>query len=137
METRAKALGEKPCQSCYGYLEKQGVETSRLTATDGGAKQPGGRQQTAAGRTLNRAWRLNSRRGKRIFDSMASDGMQHIRRSSFVRPLKDRSRPMRLNAHYYCTKYTLSVALLVASDDGGNGARFERIGPYGAMCDRC
>ena len=39
---------------------------------------------------------------------------------------------MRLNSHYlFALNILLSVALLVASDDGGNGARFERIGPYG------
>ena len=54
METRAKALGEKRAKAVMAYLEKQGVETSRLTATDGGANNPVGDNKTAAGRTLNR-----------------------------------------------------------------------------------
>jgi outer membrane protein OmpA-like peptidoglycan-associated protein len=36
------------------YLVSQGVETSRMTITDGGANNPVGDNKTAAGRTLNR-----------------------------------------------------------------------------------
>ena len=53
-ETRAKALGEKRAKAVAAYLEKQGVESSRLTITDGGANNPVGDNKTAAGKKLNR-----------------------------------------------------------------------------------
>ena len=53
-ETRAKALGEKRAKAVSAYLEKQGVEASRLTVTDGGANNPVGDNKTTAGRKLNR-----------------------------------------------------------------------------------
>ena len=36
------------------YLEKQGVESSRMTITNGGQNNPVGDNKTAAGRRLNR-----------------------------------------------------------------------------------
>ncbi len=53
-ETGSKGLGEKRAKAMVDYLEKQGVEASRLTATDGGANNPVGDNKNAAGRTLNR-----------------------------------------------------------------------------------
>jgi outer membrane protein OmpA-like peptidoglycan-associated protein len=53
-ETRSKGLGEKRAKAVADYLEKQGVETSRITTTDGGANNPVGDNKTAAGRKLNR-----------------------------------------------------------------------------------
>jgi outer membrane protein OmpA-like peptidoglycan-associated protein len=54
LEKRSKALGEKRAKAVADYLEKQGVEASRLTSTDGGANNPVGDNKKAAGRTLNR-----------------------------------------------------------------------------------
>jgi len=54
LETRKKALGEMRAKAVAAYLEKQGVETSRMTITDGSANNPVGDNKTAAGRTLNR-----------------------------------------------------------------------------------
>ena len=51
---RQKGLGEKRAKAVASYLEKQGVESSRLTITDGGANSPVGDNKTAAGRKLNR-----------------------------------------------------------------------------------
>jgi len=53
-ETSRKALGEKRAKAVADYLEKQGVETSRLMITDGGANNPVGDNKTNAGRKLNR-----------------------------------------------------------------------------------
>jgi len=53
-EKRAKALGEKRAKAVSDYLQKQGVEASRLTVTDGGPNNPVGDNKKAAGRTLNR-----------------------------------------------------------------------------------
>jgi len=54
LEKRAKGLGEKRAKAVAAYLEKQGVETSRMTITDGGPNNPVGDNTKAAGRTLNR-----------------------------------------------------------------------------------
>ena len=54
LEKSRKALGEKRAKAVAAYLEKQGVEASRLTITDGGANNPVGDNKKAAGRTLNR-----------------------------------------------------------------------------------
>ena len=54
LETGKKGLGEKRAKAMADYLESQGVETSRMTITDGGANNPVGDNKTAAGRTLNR-----------------------------------------------------------------------------------
>lgn len=54
LETRRKGLGEKRAKAVVAYLEKQGVEASRMTATDGGANNPVGDNKKAAGRSLNR-----------------------------------------------------------------------------------
>jgi len=54
LEKRSKALGEKRAKAVAAYLEKQGVEASRMTATDGGANNPVGDNKKPAGRTLNR-----------------------------------------------------------------------------------
>jgi outer membrane protein OmpA-like peptidoglycan-associated protein len=53
-ETRKKGLGEKRAKAVAAYLEKQGVEASRLTITDGGANNPVGDNKKVAGRKLNR-----------------------------------------------------------------------------------
>jgi outer membrane protein OmpA-like peptidoglycan-associated protein len=53
-EKSRKALGEKRAKAVADYLEKQGVEASRLTVTDGGPNNPVGDNKKAAGRTLNR-----------------------------------------------------------------------------------
>jgi len=53
-ETGRKGLGEKRAKAVAAYLEKQGVEASRLSITDGGANNPVGDNKKAAGRTLNR-----------------------------------------------------------------------------------
>jgi len=53
-EKSSKALGEKRAKAVADYLQKQGVESSRLTITDGGANNPVGDNKKAAGRTLNR-----------------------------------------------------------------------------------
>jgi outer membrane protein OmpA-like peptidoglycan-associated protein len=54
LETGKKGLGEKRAKAVAAYLEKQGVEISRMTITDGGANNPVGDNKGAAGRTLNR-----------------------------------------------------------------------------------
>ncbi len=54
LEKRAKKLGEKRAKAVADYLQKQGVEASRLTVTDGGPNNPVGDNKKAAGRTLNR-----------------------------------------------------------------------------------
>jgi outer membrane protein OmpA-like peptidoglycan-associated protein len=54
LEKKKKALGESRAKAVAAYLEKQGVEASRMTITDGGANNPVGDNKTAAGRTLNR-----------------------------------------------------------------------------------
>jgi outer membrane protein OmpA-like peptidoglycan-associated protein len=54
LETGKKGLGEKRAKAVADYLEKQGVEISRMTITDGGANNPVGDNKSAAGRTLNR-----------------------------------------------------------------------------------
>jgi outer membrane protein OmpA-like peptidoglycan-associated protein len=51
---KAKKLGEKRAKAMADYLEKQGVEASRLTITDGGANNPVSDNKKAAGRKLNR-----------------------------------------------------------------------------------
>jgi len=53
-EKSRKGLGEKRAKAMATYLEKQGVEASRLTITDGGVNNPVGDNKTAKGRTLNR-----------------------------------------------------------------------------------
>jgi outer membrane protein OmpA-like peptidoglycan-associated protein len=53
-EKSRKALGERRAKAVADYLEKQGVEASRLTVTDGGPNNPVGDNKTAAGRKLNR-----------------------------------------------------------------------------------
>ena len=54
LETGKKGLGEMRAKAVAAYLEKQGVEISRMTITDGGANNPVGDNKNAAGRTLNR-----------------------------------------------------------------------------------
>lgn len=54
LEKRRKGLGEKRAKAVAAYLEKQGVEASRLTVTDGGPNNPVGDNKKAAGRKLNR-----------------------------------------------------------------------------------
>jgi outer membrane protein OmpA-like peptidoglycan-associated protein len=54
LETRKKGLGEKRAKAVAAYLEKQGIESSRLTITDGGANNPVGDNKKVAGRKLNR-----------------------------------------------------------------------------------
>jgi outer membrane protein OmpA-like peptidoglycan-associated protein len=54
LEAGKKGMGEKRAKAVAAYLEKQGVEISRMTITDGGANNPVGDNKTAAGRTLNR-----------------------------------------------------------------------------------
>jgi OOP family OmpA-OmpF porin len=54
LEKSKKAFGEKRAKAVSEYLQKQGVEASRLTVTDGGANNPVGDNKKAAGRTLNR-----------------------------------------------------------------------------------
>ena len=54
LEARQKGLGEKRAKAVAAYLEKQGVEASRMTITDGKANNPVGDNKSAAGRTLNR-----------------------------------------------------------------------------------
>jgi outer membrane protein OmpA-like peptidoglycan-associated protein len=51
---KQKGLGEKRAKAMAAYLEKQGVETSRMTITDGGANNPMSDGKTAAARMLNR-----------------------------------------------------------------------------------
>ncbi|NLT67432.1 MAG: PKD domain-containing protein [Acidobacteria bacterium] len=51
---RSKTLGERRAKAMVAYLEKQGVESSRMTITNGGQNNPVGDNKTAAGRRLNR-----------------------------------------------------------------------------------
>ncbi len=51
---KRKKLGENRAKAVAAYLEKQGVEASRMTITDGGANNPVGDNKKAAGRKLNR-----------------------------------------------------------------------------------
>jgi outer membrane protein OmpA-like peptidoglycan-associated protein len=53
-EKSKKAFGEKRAKAVAEYLQKQGVDASRLTVTDGGPNNPVGDNKKAAGRTLNR-----------------------------------------------------------------------------------
>ena len=54
LETGKKGLGEKRAKAVVAYLETQGVESSRMTVTDGGANNPVGDNKKAAERSLNR-----------------------------------------------------------------------------------
>jgi outer membrane protein OmpA-like peptidoglycan-associated protein len=54
LETRKKGLGEARAKAVAAYLEKQGVEASRLSVTDGGINNPVGDNKKVAGRKLNR-----------------------------------------------------------------------------------
>ncbi len=54
LEKSVKALGEKRAKAVAAYLEKKGVDASRLKITDGGANNPVGDNKTAAGRKKNR-----------------------------------------------------------------------------------
>jgi outer membrane protein OmpA-like peptidoglycan-associated protein len=54
LEKGKKGLGENRAKNVAAYLEKQGVETSRMTVTDGGANNPVGDNKTTSGRNLNR-----------------------------------------------------------------------------------
>jgi len=53
-EVNNKSLGEQRAKAVAAYLEKKGVESSRLTVTNGGAGDPVGDNSTSAGRRLNR-----------------------------------------------------------------------------------
>jgi outer membrane protein OmpA-like peptidoglycan-associated protein len=53
-EGSQKTLGEKRAKVVSAYLEKKGVDASRLTVVDEGANNPVGDNKTAAGRKLNR-----------------------------------------------------------------------------------
>ena len=53
-EKNKKGLGEARAKAVADYLGEQGVESSRLTITDGAANNPVGDNKTADGRTLNR-----------------------------------------------------------------------------------
>jgi outer membrane protein OmpA-like peptidoglycan-associated protein len=53
-EKSNKTLGEKRAKAVAAYLEKQGVEASRLKTTNGGINNPAGDNKTAVGRKLNR-----------------------------------------------------------------------------------
>jgi outer membrane protein OmpA-like peptidoglycan-associated protein len=53
-EKSRKTLGERRAKNVAAYLEKQGVEASRMMITNGGANKPVGDDKTAAGRKLNR-----------------------------------------------------------------------------------
>jgi outer membrane protein OmpA-like peptidoglycan-associated protein len=53
-EKTLKNLGGKRARAVADYLEKKGVESSRLTVTDGGDNNPIGDNKTAAGRKQNR-----------------------------------------------------------------------------------
>jgi len=54
LEKRQKNLGEKRAKAVADYLAKQGVDSSRLKATDGGTNNPVGDNKKEAGRALNR-----------------------------------------------------------------------------------
>jgi len=49
-----KDLGERRAKAVADYLEKQGVNASRMTITNGGVNDPVGDNKTDAGRKLNR-----------------------------------------------------------------------------------
>jgi outer membrane protein OmpA-like peptidoglycan-associated protein len=49
-----KKLGEKRAKAVAAYLEKQGVESSRMTITNGGVNNPVGDNKKTSGRKLNR-----------------------------------------------------------------------------------
>lgn len=49
-----KTLGERRAKAVAAYLESQGVDSSRMTITNGGANNPVGDNAKAAGRKLNR-----------------------------------------------------------------------------------
>lgn len=53
-ERTNRKLGERRAKAMAAYLEKQGVESSRLTVTNGGDKNPAGDNKKASGRKLNR-----------------------------------------------------------------------------------
>ncbi len=53
-EKSRKNLGERRAKAAAAYLQKQGVDNSRMTITDGGTNDPVGDNKTAAGRKLNR-----------------------------------------------------------------------------------
>jgi outer membrane protein OmpA-like peptidoglycan-associated protein len=53
-ERGRKTLGERRAKAAADYLEEQGVDSSRLTITNGGENDPVGDNKTAAGRKLNR-----------------------------------------------------------------------------------
>jgi outer membrane protein OmpA-like peptidoglycan-associated protein len=53
-EKSSKTLGERRAKAVAAYLEKQGVEASRMSITNGGINNPVGDNKTAAGRKLNR-----------------------------------------------------------------------------------
>jgi len=53
-EVSIASLGERRAKAVAAYLEKKGVESSRLTITNGGAADPVGDNETSAGRKLNR-----------------------------------------------------------------------------------
>ena len=53
-ETSLKNLGERRAKAVSAYLEKKGVDPSRLVVVDEGANNPVGDNKTAAGRKLNR-----------------------------------------------------------------------------------
>ncbi len=54
LEKSRKGLGERRAKAVADYLEKKGVDVSRLKVTDGDANNPIGDNKTAAGRKLNR-----------------------------------------------------------------------------------
>jgi outer membrane protein OmpA-like peptidoglycan-associated protein len=53
-ETSLKKLGEQRAKAVSAYLEKKGVDASRLVVVNEGANDPVGDNKTAAGRKLNR-----------------------------------------------------------------------------------
>lgn len=53
-EGPTKTLGERRAKAVAAYLEKQGVESSRMTITNGGLNNPVGDNKKASGRKLNR-----------------------------------------------------------------------------------
>jgi outer membrane protein OmpA-like peptidoglycan-associated protein len=54
LERSERNLGEDRAKAAGDYLEKQGVEASRLMITNGGTNNPVSQKTTAAGGTLNR-----------------------------------------------------------------------------------
>jgi len=53
-ERSRKTLGERRAKAVADYLEEQGIDSSRLTITNGGENDPVGDNKTDAGRKLNR-----------------------------------------------------------------------------------